>query len=152
MNYKFRNSIKNFPKGFTLIEILLAVALISFLAGIVIIAVNPSKQFDDAKNTQRWSDVNTILSAVYQYAVDNNGVIPATITATQTEICKTGGTCAGLIDLGVLTTAEKYLVAIPTDPTGVSTNGAGYEILKTGNGRVTVVAPDTAKATISVTR
>lgn len=139
--------------GFTLIEILLVVAAIAILAGIVIIAINPTKQLGDTRNAQRRTDVNTILNAVYQYAVDHNGTLPSTITATQTEICKTGGSCSGLIDLSVLTTSEKYLVSIPYDPTGGSTNGAGYEIKLTSYNRVTVVAPDAEQsATISVTR
>ncbi len=141
------------PKGFTLLEILLVVAAIAILAGIVIIAINPGKQLGETNNAQRRSDVNAVLNAVYQYALDNRGTLPASVTTTQTEVCKTGGTCTGLIDLSVLTTSGKYLVAIPTDPTGSSTNGAGYEIKKDANGRVTVVAPDAEQsATISVTR
>ena len=134
-------------------EILLVVAAIAILAGIVIIAINPGKQLGETNNAQRRTDVNTVLNAVYQYSVDNKGVLPASVTTTQTEVCKTGGTCTGLIDLSVLTASGKYLVSLPTDPTGSSTNGAGYEIKKDANGRVTVVAPDAEQsATISVTR
>ncbi|MBN1779151.1 MAG: hypothetical protein JW816_02960, partial [Candidatus Buchananbacteria bacterium] len=123
------------------------------LAGIVILAINPTKQLGDTRNAQRRADVNTIINAVYQYSIDNNGIIPASITTTQTEICKTGGTCTGLVDLSALTTDEKYITSIPYDPTGSSTNGAGYEILKTANGRVTIVAPDAEQSvTISITR
>ncbi|MDP2789796.1 MAG: type II secretion system protein [bacterium] len=152
--------MRNRKQGFTLIEILLVVAAIGILAGIVILAINPNKQLGDTKNAQRSADVNTILNAVYQYVIDSNGVAPATITngvacgvATQ-EVCKTGGTCTGLTDLGVLTTNAKYLVAIPTDPVGVSTNGAGYEVYKNATtNRITVCAPDAEQgATISVTR
>lgn len=145
------NKIKN-QEGFTLLEILLVVAAIGILAGIVILAINPNKQLGDTRNVQRKADVNTILNAVYQYSIDN-GSLPASITTNQTEICKTGGSCTGLIDLDDLTDAEKYLTSIPYDPTGGSTNGAGYEIKKTANGRVTIVAPDAEQgATISITR
>lgn len=141
-------------KGFTLLEILLVVAAIAILAGIVILAINPGKQLADTRNAQRNSDVNTILNAVYQYSIDNDGNLPATITNTPTEICRTGAaSCAGLIDLSVLTADEKYIVSIPTDPSGASTNGAGYEIYQSANGRVTVVAPYAEQgAVISVTR
>lgn len=131
----------NVTKGFTLLEILLVVAAIAILAGIVIIAINPTKQLGDTRNAQRSADVNTILNAVYQYALDNNGTLPASITTTATPICSTGGTCTGLIDLSVLTASEKYLVSIPRDPQSPTGNTTGYTILKTANGRITVAAP-----------
>lgn len=138
--------------GFTLLEILLVVAALAILAGIVIIAINPTKQLGDTRDAQRALDVNTVLNAVYQFSLDNNG-IPSTITTTLTEVCRTGAaSCTGLIDLSVLTTNETYLVAIPEDPTGASTNGAGYMISKSANDRITVTAPDAENATISVTR
>lgn len=141
-------------RGFTLLEILLVVAIIAILAGIVIVAINPGKQLADSRNAQRQADVNTILNAVYQYAIDNDGSLPSAITTTQTEICKTdASSCTGLADLSVLTANEKYIVAMPTDPNGASANGAGYEIVQSSNGRITVVAPDAEEdATISVTR
>lgn len=152
------NSLKaNAQKGFTLLEVLLVAAIIAILAGIVIIAINPSKNLADSRNSQRQSDVTTILNAVYQYALDNNGIVPASVTATDTEVCATGGaSCTSLVDLSVLTTAGKYLVAIPEDPqcpTNCATDGTGYEIKKDATtSRITVTAPNAENKTISVTR
>lgn len=146
--------------AFTLLEILLVVAMLSILAGIVILAINPSRQLGQTRNAQRAVDINTVLNAVYQYSVDNDGSLPAAIPTSAdcpgvatNEICKTGGSCAGLVDLTVLTTSQTYLVSIPVDPTGETTNGAGYHIAKNSNGRVTVCAPDAELGeTISATR
>lgn len=139
----------NLQKGFTLIEILIVVAILAILAGIVILAVNPQKQLLDARNAQRRADVSTILSAVYQYSIDNKGVMPGSnipvAPTAASEICTSAvsATCttATLADLSSLLTAEKYLTAIPVDPAGNVTNGAGYTIQKTANNRITVSAP-----------
>lgn len=154
--FKLRSVKRNQESGFTLIEVLLVVAIIAILAGIVIIAINPNKQLADSRNAQRSSDVTTILNAVYQYAVDTNS-IPATITTTATEVCATGAaSCTSLTDLVTLTTSAKYLVSIPKDPqcaTTCATNGTGYRISKDANSRVTVAAPSAENGkTISVTR
>jgi prepilin-type N-terminal cleavage/methylation domain-containing protein len=151
--------------GFTLLEILLVVAAIAILAGIVIIAINPGKQLADTRNAQRRIDVNTILNAVYQYAIDHNGALPSVIptsgggcsSATSTnQICKTGGTCTGLVDLSsTLTVTSTYLVGMPMDPSVSTGEGSGYYIVTTTatSGRVTVCAPNAEQsATISVTR
>lgn len=148
-----RRSHSDVSAGFTLIEILLVVAAIAILAGIVILAINPGKQLGDTRNAQRRADVNSILNATYQYTIDNNGTLPAAITTTPTAVCKTGGTCTGLIDLSVLTASEKYLTSMPFDPNGATTNSTDYNISKSANGRVTVAAPGAEQsATITVTR
>lgn len=140
-------------QGFTLIEVLLVVAIIAILAGIVILAINPNKQLGDTRNSQRQADVNTILNAAYQYSIDNQGNIPTSITTTPTNICATGGTCTGLADLSVLTTNGAYLVAIPKDPRTGTANNTGYQISQNASGRITVSAPGAEQGkTISVTR
>lgn len=142
-------------KGFTLIEILLVVAAIAILAGIVIVAINPGKQLGDTRNTQRRSDISAILSASSQYALDNNGILPAGITTTPTEVCAFTGAanCTGLVDLGVLTVNGKYITAIPRDPQTVAASGTQYWISKDVNGRLTVMATSTEQgASITLTR
>ena len=150
-----------FRYGFTLIELLLVIGIIAILASIVIVAINPTKQLGDARNAQRRSDVNTILNAVYQYAIDNNGSLPSSIPTgadSADEICTSAAALAGTcgdttgtgVSLNVLT--GSYLVDIPSDPqaTGIGTD---YTIYKDAQGRVTVSATGENDAgTISVTR
>lgn len=142
--------------GFTLLEVLLVVAILALLAGIVIVAINPGRQLANSRNAQRNSDVKTIIDAIYNYDIDNSA-LPTTVTTTATDICRTtGANCTGLIDLGVLTASSKYVVAIPQDPQCVSlcsTYGTGYKVSKDVNNRVTVSSTYAEQgATISVTR
>lgn len=141
-------------RGFTLIELLLVIGIIAILASIVIVAINPTKQMGDARNAQRRSDVNTILNAVYQYAIDNRGTMPGCLaTGSGGAICVKGTACSGLTngcDLDSLTTS--YIVDIPKDPSGATGSDTMYDISVT-SGRVTVSAPEAEQdATISVTR
>ena len=146
-------------RGFTLIELLLVIGIIAILASIVIVAINPTKQLGDARNAQRRSDVNTILNAVYQYAIDNDGNMPGCLAGTSTcttaapcHICTTA-TCTDVTPSCDLHTdlTTSYLVSIPVDPSGATGNSTNYDISIAG-GRVTVAAPEAENATITVTR
>ena len=159
-------------KGFTLIELLVVIGVLTVLLAIVLVAVNPSRQFSQANDTQRRSDVNAILNAVHQYAADNKGVLPTGIPtgATAALICKPTATCNGTdpaVDLCTDVVA-KYLADIPRDPkNGTIAPGANtlscdatttaydttYTIIKNADNRVTVTAtPEISGSTISVTR
>lgn len=140
--------------GFTLIELLVVIGILAVLLAIVLVAINPARQFEQANNTKRMSDVNAILNAVHQYMAENSGTLPGTITATPTEISSTGvNICAPLV--------TEYLAALPSNPTlnadpvdEASCAGAyntGYEIsVSATDNRITVSDPD--DATITVTR
>lgn len=140
--------------GFTLIEILIVIGIIAVLAAIVLVAVNPKKQFEDANNAQRFSNVNAILSSIGQFIVDNKGQLPSQITSTVQDISSSGSNlCSALM--------PKYISALPGDPTaGTSQNitsctsyNSGYTVVKDSNDRITVSAPAAQQGkTISVTR
>lgn len=143
--------------GFTLIELLLVIGIIAILAAIVIVAINPTKQLGDARDAQRRSDVNTILNAVYQYAIDNNGNLPGSIpTSTAMQVCQgtiSGATCTGDEGVDLFVLQGDYVVAIPADPQSATATGTNYWIVQDSSGRVTVNAPGAEQATsISVTR
>lgn len=148
-----RDLTKNTQSGFTLLEILLVVAAIGILAGIVIFAINPAKQLGDTRNAQRRVDVNTILNALYQYSIDNNGSFPVDIPSDSTEICYEEGVCGSLVDLSELTNQGKYLIAIPLDPQAGSSINTGYWISADAYNHITIEAPNAENdVSISVTR
>lgn len=140
MNLRF---LKSRP-GFTLIELLLVIGIVAILAVIVIVAINPNKPAADARNTQRRQDVNTIINAVYQHAIDNSGelpgCLPAAVVGDVYNVC-TASTCEGVTngcDLSML--VEKYIKAIPVDPSGATGEDSHYDITKEADGRITVTA------------
>ena len=131
--------------GFTLIELIVSIGIIATLFTIVLIAINPARQFSLANNTKRKSDVHAILNAVQQYIVANGGVLPAGITTSVQTIAKSSGIdmCADLV--------RTYIAAFPVDP--LTNNGTtitdcssaystNYMIVRgAADNRITVSAP-----------
>ena len=64
--------LPNKNKGFTLIEILLVVAILSVLLVVVFASLNPAQRLIDARNARRWNDVNQVLTAIHECIIDNN--------------------------------------------------------------------------------
>src|SRR5258708_26347793 len=148
-------------KGFTLIELLVVIGILAILLAITLIAITPARQFSQSNNTQRSSNVNSILNALNQYMADNKGQLPAGITVTSQTIAATtfNAMCTALV--------PTYIAALPVDPltaggaVPITSSGCtgttwttGYTVqLISGANRVTVAAPAAELgATISVTR
>ena len=142
--------------GFTLIELVVVIGILAVLLTIVLVAINPSRQFKQANDTKRKSDVNAILNAVHQYSAEHKGDLsPLGIGSSAAYIADNSiDICEDLV--------PDYISALPKDPLQsdsqvtdcTATYNTHYQILKDTDGRVTVIAPDTEVATtdISITR
>ncbi|MEK7517628.1 MAG: type II secretion system protein [Patescibacteria group bacterium] len=153
---------KNNQKGFTLIELLVVIGILAVLLAITLIAINPARQFAQANNTQRSSDVNAILNTIHQQMVDNKGLLTTGLVLGDVDkpiSSAVGGT--GVAFCGVL--VPTYIAAFPRDPqlagtwTDCTTYDTGYTIsVSTTNNRLTIKAPTTqvppAVGIITVTR
>jgi type IV pilus assembly protein PilA len=145
-------------KGFTLIELLIVIALIAVLAGAVIVALNPARQFANARNSTRWSHLSTIANALQQNIAENRGTwtCPAvpTLPATSTRIGKaTLDICSCVV--------PAQLASLPFDPgdvaagyTDCTTYDAGYNVVRDAvTGRITLSAPSAENAaSIAITQ
>lgn len=141
--------------GFTLIELLVVIGILAVLLAIVLIAINPARQFGQANDTKRKNDVSAILNAIGGYAADNKGALPAGIPTDPDPAVNVGTTsiCTAIM--------PNYISAVPADPTLNNDAGiidctadpaTGYTVVKDGSGRVTVAAPNAENPPISVTR
>ncbi len=63
-------------KGFTLIEIVLVIGILAIITAVAIIAINPVRQFEQARNTTREGHINSIGNAFYIYQIENKGRYP----------------------------------------------------------------------------
>ena len=116
--------------GFTLLELLLTIAILAILAAVTTAVINPISQMSQARDSQRKSDVSEIHKAVQQYFIDK-GSYPATvlddnlvynICTSQTYLPDSSSSsgspgqsgCGDLVNISRVMPA--YLSGIPTDP------------------------------------
>lgn len=145
--------MKSAQRGFTLIELLVVIGILAVLLTIVLIAINPGRQFAQANNTKRRSDVNALLNAIHQYGADNKGALPGDLVSNPgvvldiSDASAAGDLCADLM--------PTYLSTLPIDPSinaqPIASCGAayttGYQVVYGSavdptNRRVTIVAPN----------
>lgn len=166
-------------KGFTLIELLIVIAILAILAGFVMVALNPLARFQDSRNSKRWADVGTILSAIKLDQVDNGGAylteIGATTAAANYIIGENGDsvncstlTCSvtvtGCVDISGLV-SEGYIPKMPYDSNDAEVSQADgtvdiskYYLRRESNGALSVGAcnaelgSESSLPTIEVTR
>lgn len=133
-------------KGFTLIELLIVVGIIAILAGIVIIAVNPTKQFAQANNTERQIEIKKIMDSITQYSIDRRGdmtsLLPLGYVKGTTGSIVTG-TSVGSTEINLSLLAPTYITPeLPIDPSlPSSSHDTGYKFLLDNMGMLKISAP-----------
>ena len=152
---------KKSEKGFTLIELLVVITIIAALAVAVFAALNPTKRLLDSRDARRTADVDTILTAIHEYIVDNKGSLPVGLTAGMLEVQLGTGNAAACSPLSsggcnvaastacvdLTTPLVKYLKSIPLDPKTGAAAATLYSVIVDTNGLVTVKACGTEGST-----
>lgn len=99
-------------RGFTLIELLIVIAIMGILAAAVLVAINPAKRQNQARDAQVKGDIGSIATALQAYfTTPGQGSYPD-----------------GLDDL----VTNQDLTAIPTPPGGGAYTGSNYVVAPVG--------------------
>jgi len=91
-------------KGFTLVELMIVIAILAILAAVVIFALNPAQLMARARDSQRISDLQALTTAINYFTV---------ITSTPYLDNATNTTCKG-----TATTATIYATITSTTAPG----------------------------------
>jgi prepilin-type N-terminal cleavage/methylation domain-containing protein len=120
-------------EAFTLIELLIIIAIIAILAAGIIIAINPGRHFREARNSTRWSHLNAVANAVYVYTAEHHGNYPPCILSYPTRVNITA--CGA--DL-----VPTYMSVLPKDPQEGYHYEIGFDTAAQNRIRLTSIAPE----------
>ena len=146
----------NKGNGFTLIEVIITLAIIAILASLTIFIINPARRLAEARNNQRTLNINVILLAIGQNIANNTGDFNCAAGDIPTTTVTIIGTSTYDIYDCLVT---EYLSELPVDPvTGVFASSTDYNtkysiIQNATTTQITVAAPDAELSeTITLTR
>lgn len=105
--------IVNGKKGFTLIELIIVVGIVSVLSISVLTVLNPFAQFEKSADARRKSDLSQIQKALENYYSDNNRY-PPNGAGCAYEIAGNNGNGNNCIEWG--SSWQPYMNLVPADP------------------------------------
>ena len=151
-------------QGFTLIEVLVVIGIIATLSAVALVAVNPSRQFKLARDTQRRANLSSILNALHQNISEHQGLlmcagVVVSLPSQPIFIASASSTPPGsAMDLADCLMPD-YLPLLPFDPSHYAAYyrdlhdyNTGYQIFTGNNGRLTASATGELSASIIDTR
>jgi prepilin-type N-terminal cleavage/methylation domain-containing protein len=153
---------KKYSQGFTLVELLLVIAIIAIIAAVIFVALDPLTRFRDSRDSARWQDVAALSNAIQIDQIDNGGSYLAEIaalTAGDVYMINDGSTATGCnaqnancdvdvtsashcVDLSGLV-SEGYIGAVPVSQNGAGTWTAGitgYTLTASTTGAIAIQA------------
>jgi len=104
--------IKKAKKGFTLVELLVVVAIIGLLVTMVVINIQNSKQ--KARDSRRVADINNIATALALYHNDNNVYPIYTGNLTGSDV------------VSVALRNAQFMSSVPLDPLNIDSADCGF--------------------------
>ncbi len=120
-------------KAFTLVEILVVIAILAILAVVTFVVINPVQRINDANDSTRREDTQSILAAIALFSVDNNGQLPTAGGAALPVVTAANIMTAGVAATTLDSVSPTYMASIPTDPTSVE-----YRVGRLASGSVIV--------------
>ncbi len=139
-------NIKNKKKGFTLLEVLVVIGIIAVLSAVVLVAINPSRQFKLARDSQRTANVSALVNAIGQNMSENRGVFKCSggaisFPSTSTIVKNSGG-----FDLAPCI-VPLYISSMPFDPSASTAHynsntdyDTQYSLFTDANNRINITA------------
>ncbi|MFA5098835.1 MAG: LamG-like jellyroll fold domain-containing protein [Candidatus Paceibacterota bacterium] len=166
------------PNSFTLIELVIVIAILAILAAVVVITLNPGEYMKSARDSTRMSDLQTIHSAIGLYQADG-GTSIGSINTVYVSIPDSSATCANL-GLPILPTGWSYacsnttnyrktdgtgwipvhfsdisftnpLSSLPADPINTTSTGNYYTYVTGGSWELTTIFESSKYATNAAT-
>ncbi len=114
--------------GFTIIELLISVAIILAISGVIMLVVRPTELRQRGRDEKRLSDISVLERALSEYVLDNQTYPDAANTLRiSTSLPLNNSGPLEQVTAGWLSGLDNYLAKLPTDPINNATYFYSYQ-------------------------